>query len=80
MNLVNERKEFFAVSLDEIETVLVGRGYKVEIVTTAEAQAYRQTATLRNRGVDPFLSGATPPRFHVEVPAQTESDGIRVGN
>lgn len=50
VNLVNPRKEFFAVTLDEIEAE-VKKNYNgaVEFHRTAEAQQYRETLTLRNQ-------------------------------
>ncbi len=49
VNLVNERKEFFNVSIREIEKALVARGLKVEITKLAEAREYRETIALRAR-------------------------------
>jgi hypothetical protein len=47
VNLVNFRKEFFHVSLDEIEQFLTQRGLGVQLTKLAEAREYRETLTLR---------------------------------
>jgi len=51
LNLVNSRKEFFAVSIDEIEEVARKRNLQVELTRLAEAKEYRQTMALREKGV-----------------------------
>jgi chromosome segregation ATPase len=43
INLSNDRKEFFRVSVEDIETFANGRGLKVEFRRMAEAKEYRQT-------------------------------------
>jgi hypothetical protein len=47
VNLVNPRKEFFAVSIDEIQEEARRQNVKVEITKLAEAEQYRQTLALR---------------------------------
>ena len=50
LNLVNERKEFFNVSLEEIQNVVETYHDKtVEFKTTAAAEDYRQTIALRKK-------------------------------
>jgi hypothetical protein len=49
VNLVNPRKEFFHVSLEEIGTFLMARGHQVEITQLAEAREYRETIALRQK-------------------------------
>ena len=46
VNLVNMRKEFFIVSLPEIEKAAQDRG-SVEFTLAAEAEEYRKTLALR---------------------------------
>lgn len=46
INLVNSRKEFFAVSLDEIEEHAVANGLTVEFTKLAEAKEYRETMAI----------------------------------
>ena len=46
VNLVNMRKEFFLVSLPEIEEAAQDRG-SVEFTLAAEAEEYRKTLALR---------------------------------
>lgn len=51
VNLVNNRKEFFNVTLDEIEAcVKENFSEVVEFTRTAEAQEYRQSLALQNAG------------------------------
>ncbi len=48
VNMVNNRREFFRVSLDEIEKVVMANYDKtVEFTETAEAQQYRESVALR---------------------------------
>jgi hypothetical protein len=56
VNLVNPRKEFFAVSMDEIAEVVRKKNLRVELTKLAEAQEYRQTLALRAAA-----TRATPP-------------------
>jgi Domain of unknown function (DUF4041)/Meiotically up-regulated gene 113 len=46
LNLVNSRKEFFAVSLNEIEEHAVANGLTVEFTKIAEAKEYRETMAM----------------------------------
>jgi hypothetical protein len=48
LNLVNERKEFFYVSIEEIEEVVKGFDAKLEIIKVPEARDYRQTVAIWN--------------------------------
>jgi len=48
VNLVNPRREFFYISLDEIEKICNQEGLKVELTKVAEARQYRETLALRN--------------------------------
>ena len=53
MNLVNGRKEFFMVTLDEIKKVVQENHDKtVEFLNVAEAQQYRESAMMRKRMED----------------------------
>lgn len=47
VNLVNPRKEFFEVPLDEIERFAKNRGLGVEFTMLAEAKEYRETMSMR---------------------------------
>lgn len=51
LNLVNARKEFFSVSIDEIEEVARQRSLKIELTRLAEAKEFKQTMALRAKGV-----------------------------
>jgi len=72
VNLVNHRKEFFAVAIAEIGSFIEQRGLDLELTKLAEAGEYRQSVALRAArhasqpapAVDPFpdrLSIGTPP-------------------
>ena len=47
VNLVNPRKEFFHVSLEEIQAFLSQRGLAIKLTKLAEAREYRETIQLR---------------------------------
>jgi hypothetical protein len=47
VNLVNERKEFFDVSIDEIAEAVQQRDAKIEIIKIPEARDYRETVSIR---------------------------------
>ena len=47
VNLVNPRKEFFRVSLDEVENAVTSLHGAVEFVRTAVAEEYRESAAIR---------------------------------
>ena len=58
VNLINNRREFFHVSLDEIEDC-VRRNYNrtAEFTRTAEAQEYRQSEEIRRSGFRNYAAG-----------------------
>jgi len=47
VNLVNPRKEFFAVSIEEIEACAKVHGCSTEFTRVAEAKQYRETLALK---------------------------------
>lgn len=47
LNLLNRRKEFFRVDLDEIERFLRDRGEEIQFTKVAEAEDYRRTLVMR---------------------------------
>ena len=49
VNLVNDRKEFFNVTIDEIEEFVRKNGLKITLTRIAEAQEYRETVALRSK-------------------------------
>lgn len=49
VNLINPRKEFFQVTLDDIENFAKDRGLKVEFTKLAEAKEYRETLAIRQQ-------------------------------
>jgi len=62
VNAVNQRKEFFRVSLDAIEQFARQRDPNVTIVRTAEARHYRETLALRAK--QSASSPAAPAQVH----------------
>jgi hypothetical protein len=50
VNLVNDRKEFFKVSLDVIEAFSIKHGLKIEFTKVAEAREFHETKTRRESG------------------------------
>ena len=51
VNLVNYKKEFFNVTLDEIKEVVLAENGKVEFVDDVEAKEYMETQQLKNQTV-----------------------------
>ena len=49
LNLVNNRKEFFRVSLEEIETIVHKNHADIEFIKTVEAREYRETLSIREK-------------------------------
>ncbi|HXA17191.1 MAG TPA: DUF4041 domain-containing protein [Thermoanaerobaculia bacterium] len=47
LNLVNKRKEFFRVSIEELDSVAREKGLKIYFTRLAEAREYRETLTMR---------------------------------
>lgn len=66
LNLVNARKEFFAVSIDEIEEVARQRNLQIQLTKVAEAKEYKQTLALRASAGEKNAKTAAAP---VELPA-----------
>lgn len=52
VNLVNPRKEFFNVTLDEIEKIVHKNNASIEFTQLAEARDYRETNALKERQID----------------------------
>ena len=63
INLVNARKEFFGVTVDEIEEFMRARGLNVVLTKLAEARDYRQTLALRKGKVEPVTSSEQEAAF-----------------
>lgn len=69
VNLVNDRKEFFRVSMEELIAMVVGLGLKVELTALAEAVQWRQSVAMRQ--AEPPHAMAAPID---EVGAEPEDD------
>lgn len=52
VNLVNDRKEFFHVTIAEVVEATEKLGLKVELTMLAEAKEFRQSESMRNRPMD----------------------------
>jgi DNA repair exonuclease SbcCD ATPase subunit len=49
INLINDRREFFRVTIDEIENIVKKYKADIEIVKVPEAREYRETESIRNK-------------------------------
>lgn len=52
VNLVNPRREFFSISLDEFEQWAQQENIKINLIKIAESQEYRETMAIRLQGED----------------------------
>lgn len=68
VNLVNERKEFFHVTLDEVARAVTELHGEVELTLAAEAAEYRQSVALRRK-----QASSSPPTGM--VPQRTAASG-----
>ncbi len=73
LNLINERKEFFEVSLTEIEQAVVDHGAEIEFTRVAEAEQYRRSVALRRED----LEREEPPEDSVVVQAKDRFERMR---
>jgi len=60
VNLVNVRKEFFTISIDDIQEFLGSKGLKVELTKLAEAREYRESAAIRAKRKEPSVAILEP--------------------
>jgi hypothetical protein len=67
LNLINPRKEYFRVTLDEISEFTNAQGLKVELLRTPEAKQFRESEALRLKAVQ---HSDVPPRITEEFPEQ----------
>ncbi|HEX2955531.1 MAG TPA: DUF4041 domain-containing protein, partial [Chitinispirillaceae bacterium] len=68
VNLVNNRKEFFSVSLDEIETWSKNSNIDLRLTKIAEAKDYRESMAIRAKGKDAIIQTSKE-----EVPESIDS-------
>ena len=52
VNMVNNRKEFFKVTLEEIKTKVLEMSPDADFIETAEAREYRESQALKNARID----------------------------
>lgn len=60
VNMVNQRKEFFRVTIEDLEGYATKRGIRVELTKLAEAKEYRETIALAAPKASPAESSAFP--------------------
>lgn len=75
VNLVNPRKEFFAVSIDDIEAFVREKNLNVTLTKLAEARDYRETLAKRAEAARVFASTAVPvdvAQFPPTLPTATQ--------
>lgn len=63
INLVNERKEFFNVSIEELEEFAKANNQFITITKLAEAQEYRETLALRQQKTEQQVAMPEPSPF-----------------
>lgn len=56
MNLINQRREFFEISLDEVEKFIKENYGEFKLTRFAEAEQFRQTISLKNENIIPEIS------------------------
>ena len=78
VNMVNMRKEFFDVSIDEIAKVVKEYNAEIEVLKVPEARDFRQTLALRKQNpkevlshIQPQLINDLPPIEHASQLQQT---------
>jgi hypothetical protein len=69
VNLVNMRKEFFEIHLDEIEAFAKSHGVTMAFTQLAEAREYRETLALREKAALAAKAGEQKPETQREFPA-----------
>ncbi|GAB3927830.1 DUF4041 domain-containing protein [Larkinella terrae] len=70
LNLINNRREFFHVNIDQIEEMLLGMGLSLTLTKLAEAREYRETLSIRevkNRQVVTKNYSTLQPTFPVSL-------------
>lgn len=55
VNMINQRREFFEVSLNEIENVVISNHGEFRLTKFAEAEQYRQTLVMKNNHINPVF-------------------------
>lgn len=71
LNLVNPRKEFFAVSLEELDEFAKKNNVKLELTKLAEAKEYRESVAMRTKTDVPITEKAD--KFPDELPLELEA-------
>ena len=67
VNLINERKEFFGISIDDIEKWAKEMGVDLKLTKLAEAREYRESLALRSKGEEVIKKAA-----HEEIPLSVD--------
>lgn len=77
VNMVNSRREFFNVTLEEIEQVVKENYDKtVEFTKTPAAEQYRESQMIRRHSSLPELTHSTPPVIHEQPSTLRDADYI----
>lgn len=79
VNLVNQRREFFNISLDEIEELLLSLDIKVDFVRTAIAEEYRQSAAIREKNADVEAQKMRDEQTASIIIAKNQFEGLKSG-
>jgi hypothetical protein len=70
LNLINNRREFFHVNIDQIEKMLLNMGHSLTLTKLAEAREYRETVSIRevkSRQVITESHSAVQPAFPISL-------------
>ena len=73
VNLINPRKEFFHVSLEEVEEFVVKRGLDITLTKLAEAREYRESQAIRAKAA---AEGREPQPMVEEFPDELVPVGV----
>jgi len=75
VNLLNQRKEFFEISIDQIEEFVLHRGLSIQVTKLAEAREYRQTLAMRQERAAPTALGAAQASFPTTLMRMADGSG-----
>jgi len=68
VNMINFRKEFFNVTIDEIENVIIQNGINAEFVRLSEAMEYRETLAILEKLKNPDVTETIEQKIRTEFP------------
>jgi multidrug efflux pump subunit AcrA (membrane-fusion protein) len=79
VNLMNQRKEFFEVSIDQIEEFVMHRGMAIQVTKLAEAREFRQTVAMREDRAGRAAAGGNQVPFPTTLMSAAEGSGAASG-